>query len=120
MKLSQKIVPILVFAVMLTFSFGFQKDKSKEAEIQALIDAKVAEKVEYFRRKRIQACRERVFQRASEIADSIIISRAKSTTIIDNTTRPVPPERPVRPPIRPPIDTTPVTPLFQEEVDTNQ
>ena len=95
---------------------GDQVKKSKEAEIQELIDARVAEKIDVFREKHLKKCRDRVLNKASELADSIIMAKAISTPIIDNTERPPPPPRPPRPPIKPAIDTTPVTPLF--EVDT--
>ena len=120
MKMYQKIFLVILISVVIVSYFGCQKNKPEEAEIQALIDSRVAEKVAHFRKKRILNCRERVLKRASELADSIIISRAKSTTIIDNTTRPIPPERPVRPLIRQPVDTTPVRPFFQEKIDTGQ
>jgi len=118
MKDYQLILLFLLSTAVIIASFGFQKDKSKEAEIQTLIDEKVAEKVERFRKKRLAVCRERILKRASELADSIIMAKAISTTIIDNTVRPTPPERPPRPPIKSPVDTTPVEPFFL--IDTTQ
>lgn len=116
MKNYGQILLFLLGTIVIVSCFGFQKEKSKEAEIQVLIDAKVAEKVEAFRIKRLAKCRERVLKRAGELADSIIMAKAKSTTIIDDASRPTPPERPTRPPIKTPIDTTPVEPFFP--VDT--
>lgn len=114
-----KVILLLLLSLSIIFlSFGFQKEKSKEAEIQALMDARVAEKIEKFRRARLADCKERILKRASELADSIIIAKAINTTIIDSTVRPTPPERPSRPPMRVPNDTTPVKPFFQ--VDTTR
>ena len=118
MKIYKLILLFLLSITTIISSLGFQKDKSKEAEIQALIDAKVTEKIEIFRKKRLAVCRERILKRANELADSIIMSKAINTTIIDNTERPNPPERPLRPIIKPPADTTPVKPFFL--IDTTQ
>jgi hypothetical protein len=110
---------LLLMGTMLTISCtGFQKKQTKEAETQALIDKKVAEKVDLYRSIRLQKCRERILERASELADSIIRATAVNSNIIDNTTRPVPPPRPARPEIKMPIDTTPVKPFFP--IDTTQ
>jgi hypothetical protein len=118
MKIYGQILLFLLGIIVIISCFGFQKDKSKEAKIQALIDSKVAEKVETYRIKRWAKCRERVLKRAGVLADSIIMAKAKSTTIIDNTARPTPPDRPTRPPIKLPADTTPVAPFFP--IDTTE
>ena len=108
----------LVGVTILIFSMGFQKDKSKEAQIQELIDSKVAAKVEGYRKKYLKKCQERILERASELADTVMLESAKRTSIIDKTNRPIPPSRPLRPDAKPPIDTTPVKPFFL--IDTTQ
>ncbi len=107
---------LILLGIAIIFSMGFQKDKSREAQIQALIDAKVAEKVDKYRKKYLEKCRERILERANALADTAIIISAKSINIIDNTSRPIPPPRPLRPDIKLPIDTTPVKPFFS--IDT--
>ncbi len=97
---------------MIVSSMGFQKKKSKETEIQELIDIKVAEKVEAYRIKRLAKCRERILSRAGELADSIIMAAATKSTVIDSVAQPIPPDRPERPEIKRPLDTTPVVPFF--------
>ena len=118
MKLYKQSLLFLLGIILLIASSGFQKSKSKEAEIQALIDAKVEEKIDKYRQRNLKKCRDRILERASELADSIILSTAINTAIIDSVSRPVPPERPDRPVVRSPIDTTPVAPLFP--IDTSQ
>ncbi len=118
MKRYKKVLFFLLGISLMTPSMGFQKKKSKEAEVQALIDTKVTEKVEKFRKEQMAKCRERILNRASELADSIILATAINRTIIDSISRPIPPDRPTRPIVRPPIDTTPVSPFFP--IDTSQ
>lgn len=114
-----KQILLFLFGILLMIpALGFQKGKTKEAEIQALIDARVTEKVERFRRIRFAKCRESILERASELADSIILATAINTVIVDSISRPTPPDRPVRPAIKTPIDTSPVTPLLP--IDTSQ
>ncbi len=112
MKKNRPALLFLMGIILLIFSMGFQKDKSKETQIHELIDAKVAERVDGHRKKYLEKCRERIMERANELADSMMLESAKRTSIIDNTTRPIPPPRPLRPDEKLPIDTTPVIPFF--------
>lgn len=114
-----KLKTLFLMPVILLISCqGFQNNQTKETEIQELIYAEVGEKVEDFRKKQLAICRERVLQRAGELADSIIKATAINRAIIDSIPRPVPPPRPLRPPIKSPVDSTPVSPFFS--VDTLQ
>jgi hypothetical protein len=118
MRFYLQILLLLLMAILMISCQGFQKNKTKEAGIRDLINAKVAEKVEDFRQKRLVICREQVLERAGEKADSIIMATAINRNIIDSISRPTPPPRPLRPPIKSPLDTTPVTPFFPP--DTSQ
>jgi len=118
MKNHKPALLFLVAIICLIFSTGFQKEKSREAQIQALIDAKVAERIDAYRKEFLEKCRERILVRASELADTVILMSARKINIIDKTVRPTPPPRPLRPDVRIPADTTPVTPFFS--IDTTQ
>ena len=50
----QKVSLVILISGIIASCFGFQKEKPKDAEIQELINARVAEKVAYFRKKRIK------------------------------------------------------------------
>ena len=116
MKKNKQILLFFVGIIVLAFSMGCQENESKEAQIQVLIDAKVAEKVDNYRKGFLEKCRERILARANELADTVILKSAKSINIIDKTARPIPPPRPLRPDVRTPTDTTPVIPFFS--IDT--
>ena len=118
MRAYNQLAFLLLLTILAMSCDGFQNHKAKEAAIEKLIKAQVAEKVEDFRKKRLEICRERVLTRASEMADSIVMATAINRTIVDSVPRPVPPPRPQRPPIKPPQDTTPVAPFFP--LDTTQ
>ena len=111
-------IVFFLFVMMLMVSCTGAQKKKKEAKIQAIIDSLVAERVAIYRKKSWASCREKMLNRASELADSIVRVRAIKTTIIDSLDRPMPPDRPLRPEIRTPLDTTPVEPFFS--VDTSQ
>ncbi len=102
---------IIAIVLLATISSCVQERRS-EARIKTLMETKVAEEVEDFRKKQLASCRERILEKASRLADSIILERALTITIIDTLDRPIPPDRPVRPPIRSPKDTSPVAPFF--------
>jgi len=117
----KKYKPVLLFLIgiiILIFSMGFQKEKSREDKIQELIDAKAAEKVKGYREKYLEKCRDRILERANELADVEVMDSTKTLNIIDNTSRPIPPPRPLRPDVKTPIDTTPVIPFFS--IDSTQ
>jgi hypothetical protein len=118
MKTLNQILLFLMAMMLMVSCTGFQKKETKEAKTQALIEEKVAAKVENYRNIRLEKCRERILERAGELADSLIRATAINSNIIDATSRPIPPPRPLRPEIRVPIDTTPVSPFFP--IDTTQ
>lgn len=75
-----------------------------------VIENYVSEKIESYKTSRLKSCREVALSKATEIVDSLLIERARLEK--DTFGKPGKPEKPPRPEIKTPIDTTPIRPLF--------
>jgi hypothetical protein len=89
---------------------GCAEDKSE------LIAAKVLERVEDFRKKRIEACRQSLLAKAESAVDSLLLAEAQES-LQDSLAR-LKPFRPVQPPAVLPIDSLKIKPIFDK--DSNQ
>lgn len=92
---------------MCVILFACKKDNKK----QDLIDQEVHNAVESFRQKKLNECRMMVLDSANKLADSIVLVR---NTVVDTALINGKPEKPTKPIIKSPLDTTPVSPLFKK------
>lgn len=79
-------------------------------DTEALVQTKVAERVNAYRAKRIADCESALLAKAEKMADSLLILDAVNA-LNDSLARSRP-GRPFHPPAIPPIDSAPVKPLF--------
>jgi hypothetical protein len=87
--------------------------QNQEADRSVLIDEAVEVRLVSFQLTKEDNCREHVRDIATKIVDSLLIERAR--VLKDSMTRPLKPEKPVKPDIATPLDSTPIQPLFQRE-----
>lgn len=104
MVATNKLVNGIVATFFLLFLLGCG------ADTHAIVEAKVAERVDADRTKRIAECEATLLAKAEKIADSLLIQEAINA-LNDSLARSRP-GRPYRPPAIPPIDSAPVHPLF--------
>jgi hypothetical protein len=78
---------------------------------ESIVQAKVAERVTAFKRKKSLECQEALLQTAEQIVDSLLLTDAQSS-LNDSLTR-LRPGRPFLPPAIPPIDSLKVAPIFE-------
>lgn len=78
-----------------------------------MIREKVATRMAKFEKTNLEKCARGVLERAGEMADSILIARAR-LQVKEIIPKPEIPFRPERPEVKLPKDTTAVEPIFQE------
>ncbi len=106
---------ILLLFGILAFSgiFISSQDSSAPLSIQQLIDKEVNKRIEKYKSIRIKRCNEKIMEAAGAQADSIIIARAKALKVLQDTLpRPFAPDRPIRPELLKPIDSTFAAPIL--------
>ena len=111
----------ILFTILLTillFSIGiftaFQtKENTEPPKItkEQLRQERLQKRLAEFQKSVEENCREDIMQRASEVVDSILIARAKASR--DTIAKPPRPDRPQRPALRSPKDSTPIAPLLK-------
>lgn len=123
----RKIISVLSLALLVSgfLIFSSFQPKDRKAAIEKLMDAELEKKLEKYKRLLNERCRKRLLEEAGLRADSIIIARAKALKVIQDTTvRPLAPDRPGRPELLEPIDSTLPEPLLIDtllnENDGNQ
>lgn len=99
----------VLLAIALAF-FACSPEVDREAQMQALVEQTVAERVATYERVRLQRCREEVLEEANRRLDSILIEQA--TLQAGTGMKPPRPNRPGRPDIRQLEDTLPLKPLL--------
>ncbi len=93
-----------VFACLCLVFFACNGDK------EALVQAKVAERVTDFKKKKKMECLESLLQKAERTVDSLLLTEAQNA-LNDSLAR-LRPGRPFLPPLIPPIDSLTVKPIF--------
>lgn len=78
---------------------------------EAIVQAKVTERVSDFIAKKRAECREALLQKAEETVDSLLLAEAQSA-LNDSLAR-MRPGRPFQPPAIPPIDSLQIKPIFK-------
>ena len=91
-------------------SFCFLFLGSCEGDKEAIVQTKVAERVNEFKLKKRSECRETLFQLAERTVDSLLLTDAQNA-LNDSLAR-LRPGRPFQPAVIPPIDSLKVKPLF--------
>ncbi len=105
---------LLLVLIVAAFLMSFQ-DSNTPKTIDQLLEEAVRKKTDRYRNIRIKKCEDRIMKEAGERADSIIISRAKALKVIQDTmSRPNAPDRPARPDLLEPIDSSSPVPLLEE------
>lgn len=77
---------------------------------EAIVQAKVAERVNAFKAKKSMECRESLFEKAEKTVDSLLLAEAQNA-LNDSLAR-MRPGRPFQPPAVLPIDSLKVSPIF--------
>lgn len=77
-----------------------------------LIASKVGERVEEFRKKKSEECRQSLLSRAEKKVDSLLLAEAQQ--VLQDSLGRLRPFRPGQPPAVPPIDSAAVKPLFRQ------
>lgn len=104
-------VSLLVLSGLL---FSSQQSE-KSLIIQQMMEEAIHAKVHKYKLARAKRCRELILAEASRRADSIVIKMAKDLRIIQDTiNRPIAPDRPNRPEVLKPIDSTAAAPLLPD------
>ena len=104
--------PLIAAVVLLSTAFQESPQDKRALEIQALINAEIAERVSKYRKSRMDRCRRNIMKEANRQADSMMIAKVKTLQLIDTLTRPDRKERPILPELLNPIDTSPAAPLL--------
>ncbi len=76
-----------------------------------LIQEKVAERVNEFRKREMERCRQDLLAEAERLVDSLLMAEAMAE--IADSLRRLRPPRPVKPPLLPPLDSSAVEPIFE-------
>lgn len=85
-------------------------ESATHVDIDAVIEEKVQERLDEFKRVVMQRCRDRAMAEAGDLADSIIIEQARR--LRDTTARPIKPLRPDQPELKTLEDSLELAPLF--------
>ncbi len=91
----KRVILSLLALLVLVVILGFQEQDFSDRE--AMIKAKVSERVEDYRRSLKKRCRDKVMEEANIRVDSILIARSEEIYTVDSIPRPVKPIKPVKP-----------------------
>jgi hypothetical protein len=106
-NLNMKISGILLICLFFHLALS-----SCNRDKEAIVQEKVAERVEVFVRKKREDCREALMQQAERTVDSLLLAEAQSA-LSDSLARSRP-GRPFQPAPVPPIDSLKVQPIFSD------
>ncbi len=103
----------LLAPLILLLILGFQAQDFSDRE--AMIQAKVDERVEEYRLGVLKRCRDRVMKEAGARVDSILIVRSAEIYTVDSIPRPTKPIKPIKPEV-PLLDKSePIVPILGKE-----
>ncbi len=106
----KKLILSLLASLVLVIMLGFQQQDFSDRE--AMIQAKVSERVEDYRLNLLKRCWDKVMKEASARVDSILIVRSEEIHTVDSIPRPVKPVKPYKPEV-PLLDKTePIAPVL--------
>lgn len=116
--MQSRISIFLVLAILVTslILMNSTKEPPPQVTIQDLMEKEIDKKLQRYIDIRNKKCNDRILEDASERADSIIIAKAKSMKVIQDTiNRPLVPIRPDRPELLEPIDSSFPSPLLNSD-----
>lgn len=113
-----KHTPVLPLAFALWTAIGITFLAACTQDKEAIVQAKVAERVSYFKSQKSAECRERLLATAEKTVDSILLAEAQQS-LLDSLAR-LRPNRPFQPPKVNPIDSLTVKPIFNDSSQDNE
>ncbi len=102
-----------ILLVVVTLSSCLSNEEYSQADIQALMDEAVAEKIKSYTNIKTTRCEEDLLKEANRLADSVMIAEAFFDR--DTALRPPKPEKPEKPTLQVLKDAPPVKPLFDRK-----
>jgi hypothetical protein len=109
--LPKNIIPIAITSLLLSM-FLFSCNDYSEVR-QKMVEESYQQKIEEFVGSKNKECREEAISIASRKVDSILIARAKLNK--DTLNKPIIPEKPIKPDIKQPLDSSEVGPILGKE-----
>ncbi len=104
------------FTILMSCNNQRTKEET-QAIIQQLMDESIEKKLAKYKSTRAKKCTEKILSAASERADSIVISKAKTMKVLQDTfVRPLVPVRPGRPDLLEPIDSSFPEPILNNSI----
>lgn len=113
MNIGRRIKHIIILLLAIGLSSACLRERDRSAEVQALIEQTVEERLANYKRIRMERCRENIIKEANRIVDSLLIVEARREK--DTLQRPPKPARPEKPELKTLDDTTKVKPLLPPE-----
>jgi len=101
---------LLLFILVLPFWSAFQPS-TLPVEVEEMVQKRIKEKVEDFKKNREKDCWNRAISIASDLVDSLLMLEIKAIQM-DSSGRPVKPTKPLMPTVKKMEDTLPVRPLL--------
>lgn len=111
----KKGILLLLFLFVLVMIMGFQKQDFSDRE--AMIQAKVDERVEEYQRSLLKRCRDKVMKEAGIRVDSILIARSEEIHTVDSIPRPAKPIKPSKPEVPELEASEPILPILKDRND---
>ena len=101
---------LFLLVLLLPLWSAFQPSSLPE-EVEVMVQKRIKQKVDDFRKKRKKDCLNRAIAVASDVVDSLLMIEIKAIQM-DSTGRPVKPIKPPMPEVKEMEDTLPVRPLL--------
>lgn len=114
-KINISILLVIIITAFILMN-STQTAPASQVTIQQLMDESIEKKMQQFINTRNNKCLKDIMKEANQRADSIVMSMAKSMIAIqDSITRPLAPDRPDRPALLTPIDSSFPAPLLDTD-----
>jgi len=94
------------------FFFSCAEEQKKPLTKQELIEQKIEEKLQRWKKSNTRKCSERVLEAATNLVDSTLIARARLD--VDSIPKPLKPTKPTKPEIKELQDTLPIAPILKD------
>lgn len=102
-------------AMLTLTSCRFDDKAERRAEVQALTEDYIEDRIERYREASMRRCREDIMEEAQRRVDSLILLEARGA--LDTLLRPQPLEKPERPQVQSVQDTLPLAPFLRDTSD---
>lgn len=101
----------LLFCGLFLF-FSCTEERKKPLTKAELIEQKIEEKLQRWKKSNARKCSERVLEAATNLVDSTLIARARLD--VDSIAKPLKPTKPAKPEIKQLQDTLPIAPILKD------